>query len=69
MSQRMILWSVLFAAGLLTVVFHMELSWYLFDMTTLLVGGSVLAATAGTGMLLELCSLICRDFRKGARMP
>lgn len=54
MSKKLILWSVLFAAGLVTVLFRMELSRFGSDLTALLAGGSILALTAGAGLLLEL---------------
>lgn len=57
MSKRMIVWFVLFAAGLLMVLCRMEISRYVSDLTGLLVGGSILAVTAGAGMLLEIYSV------------
>lgn len=57
MSKRMIVWFVLFAAGLLMVLCRMEISRYISDLTGLLVGGSILAVTAGAGMLLEIYSV------------
>lgn len=57
MNKRMIVWFVLFAAGLLMVLCRMEISRYVSDLTGLLVGGSILAVTAGAGMLLEIYSV------------
>lgn len=57
MSKRTIVWFVLFAAGLLMVLCRMEISRYISDLTGLLVGGSILAVTAGAGMLLEIYSV------------
>ncbi len=57
MSKRTIVWFVLFAAGLLMVLCRMEISRYVSDLTGLLVGGSILAVTAGAGMLLEIYSV------------
>ena len=54
MSKKLILWAVLFAAGLVTVLFRVELSRFVSDLTALLAGGSILALTAGAGLLLEL---------------
>lgn len=57
MNKRMIVWFILFAAGLLMVLCRMEISPYVSDLTGLLVGGSILAVTAGAGMLLEIYSV------------
>lgn len=39
------------------VLCRMEISPYVSDLTGLLVGGSILAVTAGAGMLLEIYSV------------
>lgn len=54
MNKRMILWTVLFVAGLFTVLFRMEISRYISDLTALFAAGCILAAVAGAGLLIEL---------------
>lgn len=56
--KKMILWSILFATGLLMVLFRMEISQFVSDLISLLAAGCILAAVAGTGLLIEL-------YRKG----
>lgn len=55
MSKRMILWIVLFAAGLFTVLFRMEISRYISDVIALFAAGCILAVVAGAGLVIELC--------------
>ena len=53
MRKRAIIWSALFAAELLAVLFRMNISRYYSDLTARLVFGSLLAVGVGTGLLLE----------------
>ena len=50
MRKRAIIWSALFAAELLAVLFHMNISRYYSDLTARLVFGSLLAAVDGIGL-------------------
>ena len=50
MRKRAIIWSALFAAELLAVLFHMNISRYYSDLTARLVFGSLLAAVGGIGL-------------------
>ena len=54
MRKRAIIWSALFAAELLAVLFRMNIGRYYSDLTARLVFGSLLAAVGGTGLLLEV---------------
>lgn len=54
MSKKIGLWIVLFVVGLFTVLFRMELSRYISDLTSLLAAGCILAVLAGAGLLMEL---------------
>ena len=54
MRKRAIIWSALFAAELLAVLFHMNISRYYSDLTARLVFGSLLEAGGGMGLLLEV---------------
>lgn len=54
MSKKIWLWTVLFVMGLFTVLFRMELSRYISDLTSLLAAGCILAVIAGAGLLMEL---------------
>ena len=54
MRKRLVLWTALFAAGLLMVLCRMEISRFVSDLTALLVGGGILASVSGVGILLEL---------------
>lgn len=54
MSRKLMLWSILFAAGLLMVVCRMGISRYVSDVTALLAAGGILAAVSGAGVLFEL---------------
>ena len=54
MDKKWMIWAGLFLLGLLTVLCRMELSRYLSDASALLVGGGILAAVSGAGLLLEL---------------
>ena len=54
MSKKMIPMIVLFVAGLLMVLFRVEISRYLSDMTALFATGCILAVIAGIGLLIEL---------------
>lgn len=54
MSKKIWLWTVLFVVGLFTVLFRMDLSRYISDLTSLLAAGCILAVIAGTGLLMEL---------------
>ena len=56
MSENMketIVWSVLFVLGLVMVLFRMDISRYLSDITGLLVTGSILSVFSGAEMLME----------------
>ena len=50
MRKRAIIWSALFAAELLAVLFHMNISRYYSDLTERLVFGNLLAAVGGIGL-------------------
>ena len=50
MRKRAIIWSALFAAELLAVLFHMNISRYYSDLTARLVFGSLLATVDGIGL-------------------
>ena len=50
MRKRAIIWSALFAAELLAVLFRMNISRYYSDLTARLVFGSLLAAVGGIGL-------------------
>ncbi|MGO5144086.1 hypothetical protein [Catenibacterium mitsuokai] len=49
MRKKAIIWSALFAAELLAVLFHMNISRYYSDLTARLVFGSLLAAVGELG--------------------
>ncbi|MEE0962874.1 MAG: hypothetical protein U0L73_01495 [Ruminococcus bromii] len=51
--KETIVWSVLFALGLVMVLFRMDISRYLSDITGLLVTGSILSVFSGAGMLMK----------------
>ena len=51
--KKTIVWSVLFVLGLVMVMFRMDISRYLSDITGLLVTGSILSVFSGAGMLME----------------
>ncbi|MBQ7956371.1 MAG: hypothetical protein IJ282_11620, partial [Lachnospiraceae bacterium] len=51
--KETIVWSVLFVLGLVMVLFRMDISRYLSDITALLVTGSILSVFSGAGMLME----------------
>lgn len=51
--KKTIVWSVLFVLGLVMVLFRMDISRYLSDITGLLVTGSILSVFSGAGMLME----------------
>lgn len=51
--KETIVWSVLFVLGLVMVLFRMDISRYLSDITGLLVTGSILSVFSGAGMLME----------------
>ena len=51
--KETIVWSVLFVLGLVIVLFRMDISRYLSDITGLLVTGSILSVFSGAGMLME----------------
>ena len=51
--KETIVWSVLFVLGLVMVLFRMDISRYLSDITALLVTGSILSVFSGVGMLME----------------
>ena len=51
--KETIVWSVLFALGLVMVLFRMDISRYLSDITALLVTGSILSVFSGAGMLMK----------------
>ena len=51
--KKTIVWSVLFMLGLVMVLFQMDISRYLSDITGLLVTGSILSVFSGAGMLME----------------
>ncbi len=54
MILRRIKWSVLFAAGLLLMVFRMEISRFCSDIDALLAAGMILSVLGSVGILLEL---------------
>lgn len=54
MRGRVILWTAFFAAGLLMILCRMEISRFVFDAVALLAAGSILAAVAGVGILVEM---------------
>ena len=51
--KETIVWSVLFVLGLVMVLFRMDISRYLSDITALLVTGSILSLFSGAGMLMK----------------
>ena len=51
--KKMIVWGVLFVLGLVMVLFRMDISRYLSDITGLLVTGSILSVFSGAGMLMK----------------
>ena len=51
--KKTIVWSVLFVLGLVMVLFRMDISRYLSDITGLLVTGSILSVFSGAEMLME----------------
>ena len=51
--KKTIVWSVLFVLGLVMVLFRMDISRYLSDITGLLVTGSILSVFSGAGMLMK----------------
>ena len=51
--KETIVWSVLFVLGLVMVLFRMDISRYLSDITGLLVTGSILSVFSGAGMLMK----------------
>ena len=54
MKSKLMLWAILFSAGLLMVIFRMNISRFISDVTALLVGGGLLAAVSGAGILIEI---------------
>lgn len=54
MILRRVKWSILLAAGLLLMVFRMEISRFCSDIDALLAAGMILAVLGGVGILLEL---------------
>ena len=52
--KKTMLWFILFATGLLMVLFRMEISRFISELTSLLAAGCILAAVAGAGLLIEL---------------
>ena len=51
--KKTIVWSVLFVLGLVMVLFRMDISRYLSDITALVVTGSILSVFSGAEMLME----------------
>ena len=51
--KKTIVWSVLFMLGLVMVLFRMDISRYLSDITALVVTGSILSVFSGAEMLME----------------
>ena len=51
--KETIVWSVLFVLGLVIVLFRMDISRYLSDITGLLVTGSILSVFSGAGMPMK----------------
>lgn len=51
--KKTIVWSVLFVLGLVMVLFRMDISRYLSDITALLVTGSILSVFSGAGILMK----------------
>lgn len=54
MMLRRMKWSILLVAGLLMMMFRMEISRYCSDLVALLAAGIILAVLGGAGLLLEL---------------
>lgn len=52
--KRLIIWILAFAAGLIMLLFRMNISRYMADLTTLMIAGTVLSILGGAGILLEL---------------
>lgn len=52
-GKETIVWIVLFVPGLVMVLFRMDISRYLSDITGLLVTGSILSVFSGAGMLMK----------------
>lgn len=53
MKKRWI-WTAALAVGILTLLFRMEISRYMADLTALLIVGTVLSVFGAAGILLEL---------------
>ena len=54
MKNKLMLWAILFSVGWLMVIFWMNISRFISDVTALLVGGGLLAAVSGAGILIEM---------------
>ena len=54
MNKRIVLWAVLLVTGIIMILFRMNISRYISDLTALLVAGIILAAVSGIGLLLEI---------------
>ena len=52
--KKLWIWIAAFAGGLFTLLFRMEISRYMADLTALLIVGTVLSVFGAAGILLEL---------------
>lgn len=52
--KKLWIWVAALATGILTLLFRMEISRYMADLTSLLITGTVLAVFGSAGILLEL---------------
>lgn len=53
-TEIKVLWKIMFAAGLIMILFRMEISRYVSDLAALLTAGIALAGLSGVGLLLEM---------------
>lgn len=52
MNKKTVIWAVLFALGLFTVLFRLEISRYLSDPVALFAAGCILSLTSVGGLLM-----------------
>lgn len=52
--KKLWIWIAALAVGILTLLFRMEISRYMADLTALLIVGTVLSVFGAVGILLEL---------------
>lgn len=52
--KKLRIWIAALAVGILMLLFHMEISRYMADLTALLIVGTVLSVFGAAGILLEL---------------